>query len=131
MTGDYTCEACGETIEDIIGIVKHDCVPVKLSARSLSKKEQNTLLYVESCVVGHAGKLDPAKMNHTDRQNLKVLRSAGLLEVSELKPDPDNPAADIQQVERFTDEAFDIARDCRQLRAYRDERAEFPVGIDG
>lgn len=126
----YACESCDEHLGGIIGIVEHltECDPVRLSAESLSRKERNTLLYIESRLVDHAGKLAGSQMNYEDRQNLKVFRAAGLLEVSDPMPEPGNAKENTQQVESFTDEAFDLVRDCRQLRVVNDERVDFPVG---
>lgn len=124
----YECESCGGAIGDMVDLVQHDCSPVRLSARSLSRQERNTLMYVESRVVDHAGKLALVQMNYEDQQNLKVFRVAGLLDVGEPQRDPDNPREDVQFVEEFTDEAWDLTRDCRQLRA--NDRVDFPVGVD-
>lgn len=128
--GDYECESCGESIANIVELVKHGCSPVRLSARSLSRKERNTLMYIEVRVVDHGGRLDPDQMNHVDRQNIKVFTAAGLLEVSDFQRHPERPRKDIQQVESFSDAAWDLTRDCRQLRAYDDNRVDFPVGVD-
>jgi hypothetical protein len=130
MTDHYECETCEERLDTILDIVRHDCEPVKLAAESLSQREQNTLLYVEARIVDNGGKLSLAQMNHEDQQNLKLMRAAGLLEFGEQKRDPDNPRDDVQFIESFSDEAFDIVRDCRQLRAYNDSRVDFPVGVD-
>lgn len=124
----YGCEACGEEVETIVDIIQHDCNPVRLSAPRLTRKERNTLLYIETRTVDNGGKLNSSQMNHVDHQNIKVFEAAGLLEVSDAMRDPDNPREDTVQVEAFTDEAWDLARDCRQLRALDDDRVDFPVG---
>ncbi len=124
----YVCKSCDEPLHDITEILGHGCEPVPLKARSLTRRERNTLLYVEARLVDHGGKLDPAQMNYEDDQNLKVFVVAGLLEVSDAIRNPDNPREDIRMVESFTDEAWDLAGDCRQLRAIEDDRVDFPVG---
>lgn len=131
----YKCE-CGEHLHDIIGIVQHlsDCSPVRLTAESLSRKERNTLMYVEGRVVDHGGKLALSQMNYVDQQNLKVFKAAGLLELGPKTRDvhddgPADPKADIQEVELFADAAWDIVRDARQIRASEDDRVDFSVGV--
>lgn len=129
----YECESCGESLRGIVEIIQHDCDPVEFSAESLSRKERNTLMYIENRVVDHGGKLDTAQMNYEDHQNIKLFKAAGLLDVAEPKLDPGKARgphdveASVEQVGFFTDEAWDIVRDSRQMRAEDDDRVEFPV----
>lgn len=115
----YVCGLCDKHLGDLIGIVQHlsECEPVLLSAESLSRRERNTLMYIENRVVDHGGQLSLEQMNYEDRQNIKVFKAAGILEVSHPRRNPDNAREDIQQVELFTDAAWDIVRDCRQITA--------------
>lgn len=120
MEGDYQCVTCGDPL-NIVGIVQHDC-PRILSVENLSTSEQNTLLYVENCVVDHRGQLDPEKMNFEDRQNLKIFHAAGILEVAEQEGERVKMRDGMgwkDQVTTFTDAAWDLARDCRKARASR------------
>lgn len=126
----YVCEPCGENIGNIVGILQHGCSPVRLAADSITRRERSTLIYVEGCVVDHGGKLSLARMNMDDYQNLKIFAAAGLLEVGDARPDPDNPGEDIRQVERFSSAAWDLVRDCRKIRAMHDDRVDFDVVID-
>lgn len=130
----YECEACGESIAGIVEIIQHGCSPVRLSASSLSRRERNTLLYIENRVVDHGGKLDTAQMNHEDHQNIKLFEAAGLLNVADAEsghpntPGARDPNAVFKQVGYFSDEAWDLNRDCRQMRAMQDSRVNFAVG---
>lgn len=110
--GTYECATCGDTV-DIVAIVSHDCERV-LCAEELSRRERNTLLYVESEVVDGGARLDSAKMNHEDHQNLKVFRAAGLVET---EPSNGQPVHEVLlNVTKFTDAAWDMAGECRRLR---------------
>jgi hypothetical protein len=132
MSDAYNCK-CGAELFNIVEIIEHlsECSPVRLTVQSLTRKEKNTLLYIEDRVVDNGGKLAAVQMNYEDQQNIKLFEAAGLLEVGEPRPDPDDPVReDAQIVEKFTDEAWDLVRDCRQLRAHRDKRVDFPVGMN-
>lgn len=107
---EYTCATCGDPVADIVEIVSHDC-PRVLRAEDLTRREQDTLLYVENCVVDNHGELGAEKMNYDDQQNMKLFRVDGLLE-TEQETD--------YRVASFSDAAWDLARDCRQMRAARD-----------
>lgn len=100
----YEC-TCGETISDIVELVMHEC-DGRLVVTSLSSRERSTLMYVESRVVDGGGVLEPERMNHEDYQNLKVFKAAGILSFD----------GDLQ-VTSFTDDAWDLAHDCRRYRA--------------
>lgn len=124
-TGDYECTTCGDSL-NIIGILSHDCERI-LSADTLSRKERNTLMYIESRVVDHGGELDLAQMNHVDHQNIKIFRAAGILDVSEnLNP---HLQKEEMTVEMFSNAAWDIVRDSRQLRAAQRMEPE-TVGLE-
>lgn len=113
--GQYQCESCGEGL-NIIGIIEHasdGCDPV-LSAEDLSQGERSTLMYVESRLVDNQGELDLEQMNYHDQQNLKLFGAAGILDTEETPPMVDHGG---MEVVKFTDAAWDLARDCRQLRA--------------
>lgn len=112
---ERTCRTCGATIEDIVGLVQHDCDEI-LAAPDLTRGEQSTLLYVEARLVDHGGDLAHEQMNHEDRQNLKPLQAAGLLRVEDFR------------VEEFTDRAWDLVRDCRQMRAARSVERDINLG---
>lgn len=111
--GQYDCATCGEPL-NIIGILDHDCDRI-LSAASIGPGEQGTLLYVEARVVDGDGVLHLEQMNYHDQQNLKLFRAAGLLDVSE----DGNPFEEVMHVEEFTERAWDLASECRWLRAAR------------
>ena len=100
----YYCKTCGESLADIIEIVQHGCEE-PLAAPSLSKNERATLMYIESRVVDQRGELDHEQMNYEDQQNIKVFQAAGLLEIEDFS------------VKVFSDAAWNLARDCRQMRA--------------
>lgn len=122
-TDGRTCATCGEPLPTIVDLVTHGCEAL-LSADDLTRKERNTLMYVEVRVVDHGGVLDWAQMNYEDRQNLKVFHAAGVLETE------DSPHDDTMEVTAFTNRAWDLARDCRQLRAGQRMDAE-AVGLEG
>ena len=113
--GEYCCATCQESL-NIIGIMQHaDRCERVLSAEDLSQSERSTLMYVETRVVDHAGELDPAQMNFEDQQNLKLFGAAGILDVEE-KLDS-RLRKDTAEVVQFTDAAWDLTRQCRQMRA--------------
>lgn len=116
--GQYQCATCGDPL-NIIGVIQHaadGCDPV-LSASDLSQSERATLMYVESRVVDNSGELDPRQMNFEDQQNLKLFGAAGILDVQEPEVHHSDPRRDQIQVVEFTDAAWDLTRDCRQMRA--------------
>lgn len=113
--GGYDCATCGDPL-NIIGIMQHDCERV-LSAESLSQSERSTLMYVEARVVDNSGELDPRQMNFEDQQNLKIFAAADILDVHEPEVHHADPREDLIRVVKFTDAAWDLARDCRQMRA--------------
>jgi hypothetical protein len=116
--GQYHCGSCGEGL-NIIGVIEHasdGCDPV-LQASDLSQGERATLMYVESRVVDHGGELDLEQMNYQDQQNLKLFGAAGILDVDERHPAVDHGGMDVV---KFTDAAWDLTRDCRQMRAAQD-----------
>lgn len=117
MTGGYTCYTCGENLADITYIVNHRECPRVLRARDLTQREQNTLLYIGVRVVDHGGELLSEQMNHDDRNAMKLFVAARTLEVE-----------DFQQITAFPDEAWDLERDCRQLRAIRRDDDGLDVG---
>ena len=110
-----TCHDCGEPVPDIVSVMEHgqSCDAV-LRPQDLTGNEQSTLLYVESRLVDHGGELALVQMNYEDQQNIKLFQAADLLTVEG------------DQVLRFTDAAWDLVRDCRQMRAARS--VEFDVG---
>lgn len=110
--GAYTCTTCGDPL-NIIGIIDHDCDQI-LGAADLSPGERNTLMYVEHRLVDHGGELDLEQMNYDDQQNLKLFGAAGILDVEETPPMVDHGG---MEVVKFTDRAWDLARDSRQMRA--------------
>ena len=114
-TTERRCGDCGEPMRDIIEILEHglNCDGA-LRAQDLTKSEQSTFLYIESRVVDNYGELDHEQMNHEDQNNIKLFKAADVIEVEEF------------QVERFGDEAWDLARDLRQMRA--DRCVDFDVG---
>lgn len=119
-TGGYECATCGDGL-NIVGIIEHDCDEV-LSVESLSHSEQSTLMYVEVRMVDHLGELDPEQMNHEDRQNLKLFAAAGLLDVAEGEGSRIESRSGpnwMDKVTKFTDRAWDLARDCRKARSER------------
>jgi len=115
--GHYNCTTCGDPL-NIIGVMQHaeTCGRV-LDAGDLSRSERNTLMYVENRVVDHAGKLDPEQMNYEDQQNLKLFGAAGILDVDEPEVHHSDPRQDRIQVMKFTDAAWDLVRESRQMRA--------------
>lgn len=125
--GGYDCATCGEPL-NIIGVVTHDCDQI-LDASVLSRKERNTLLYVETRMVDHTGELDLEQMNHEDHGNLKLFHAAGIIEVRDSMFEGPH---DTKQVVKFTDAAWDLARDSRQMRAAscieREEELEVDLG---
>lgn len=127
--GTYQCATCAKML-DIIGIIEHDGCDTVLEASGLSRSERNTLMYVEARVVDHAGKLDPAQMNYEDQQNLKLFGAAGILDVDEPEAHHSDPRQDRIQVVKFTGEAWDLARDSRQMRAAQQMEPE-AVGLNG
>ena len=112
LEGGYTCTTCGNPL-NILGIIDHDCDQI-LDAADLSRGERNTLLYVESRLVDDGGELDLEQMNYHDQQNLKLFGAAGILDVEETHPMVDHGG---MEVLKFTDRAWDLARDSRQMRA--------------
>lgn len=134
---ERTCRACGSSITDIVELVMHEGCDEILRAVDLTNSEQDTLLYVESCLVDPPsgsgfthGDLDPARMNHEDQQNLKVFKAAGVLDVSEATHNPDDPRSDIIEVEEFTDAAWRLAHECRKLRAHRNVDRDIDIGTE-
>jgi len=132
--GEYKCATCGEML-NMIGIIQHECERV-LSPETLNPSEQETLLYIELCLVDHEGKLDSAKMNYRDDQNLKLFAAAGLLHTEPIPFDEVDPAehqkrtgAETRRVSCFTDRAFELAMACRQARAKR--MIEYDVDWEG
>lgn len=128
--GGRSCATCGEPL-NIIGVMQHaeTCERV-LEASELSRSERNTLMYVETRVVDHRGELDPRQMNYEDQQNLKLFGAAGILDVDEPEVHHSDPREDLIQVVKFTQEAWDIVRDSRKMRAAQDMDPE-AVGLDG
>lgn len=130
--GQYNCATCGDPL-NIIGIIEHDCDQI-LDAADLSQSERSTLMYVESCLVDQAGELDLEQMNYHDQQNLKLFGAAGILDVEETQPMLDHGG---MEVVKFTDAAWDLARESRQMRAAqhiddpRVDIGEVPGGDDG
>jgi len=124
---DRWCRTCGEGIPDILALVRHDCEAI-LRAPDLSLREQDTLLYVEARVVDDEGILDMAQMNYEDDQSLKVFSAAGAVKVGGGRRNPDNPREDIRYVEQFTDAAWTLAGECRQLRAVRTIDRDISLG---
>ena len=120
------CADCGELMEGIIDVMFHsqDCEPV-LRAQDLTRSEQDTLLYVESRLVDHGGELDLEQMNGEDQQNLKLFQAAGLLEAT----GEYTRSRRTMQIERFTNAAWDLVRDCRQMRAARNVEDQVNVGF--
>jgi len=109
------CATCGDPIDGIVEVVTHECDEI-LRAQDLTSGEQDTLLYVEHRMVDHRGSLDHEQMNWEDQQNLKVFHAAGILEVEEFT------------VTEFSDRAWDLARDCRQMRAHRTLERDINLG---
>lgn len=122
--GQYDCATCGEGL-NIIGILQHDCDTI-LGAESLTNGERNTLMYVEQRVVDHEGELDLKQMNYHDQQNLKLFGAAGILDAEE----SGIPHEETMQVVEFTDRAWDLVRDCRQMRAAQRMDPE-AIGLEG
>lgn len=115
--GSYCCATCGEPL-NIIGVMQHaDQCDRVLSAESLSASERSTLMYVEARVVDNQGELDPRQMNFEDQQNLKIFAAADILDVDEPERHHSDPRKDLMRVVKFTDAAWDLTRDCRQIRA--------------
>lgn len=115
MSPDRTCADCGGGAGNMVALVEHaagGCSPV-LRVEDLTPGERSTLMYIESCVVDERGRLDREKMNHEDRQNIKLLQAAGAVSLV----DSEDGLRDL--VVRFSDAAWDLARDCRQIRASR------------
>lgn len=110
-----SCRTCGEEVEDIIGFVEHDCDDV-LTGPDLTKNEQSTLRYIEQRLVGHGGVLDRDRMNWEDFDNLKLFQALELLYVED------------GQVEMFSDKAWRLARECRQMRAERGTSDDVDLG---
>ena len=133
-SGHYQCATCGEGL-NIIGVMQHaeGCEQV-LEASDLSQSERATLMYVESRLVDQGGELDLEQMNYHDQQNLKLFGAAGILDVEETPPMVNHGG---MEVVKFTDAAWDLARDCRQMRAAQhidDPRVEIgdvPGDLDG
>lgn len=120
------CRTCGEQLANIVDLVTHDCDAI-LHPTDLSRRERNTLMYVETRVVDHAGKLDPRSMNNEDYQNLKVFHAAEAIEYDEPEPAVD-PREERIQVTKFTDAAWRLASECRQMRAASWNDTEMNVG---
>jgi hypothetical protein len=123
---ERTCRTCGEKIEHIVGLIEHGCDEI-LRVTGLTRSEQDTLLYVESRVVDGHAELEGVRMNHDDRNNLKLLQCAGVLKTGEMKR-ASRDSVQTEQAERnevvtpvteFTDEAWRLAHECRQMRAAR------------
>lgn len=112
MGDAYTCRTCDDGIANIVELAEHGCEEI-LAAPTLSSTGQETLMYVEARLVDHRGVLDGEQMNHEDQQNLKLFQASGLLRV-EWSVTPDE-----YRVEEFTDAAWRLARECRQMRAAR------------
>lgn len=123
---ERTCRTCGEQIEHIVELIEHGCDDI-LRATDLTRSEQDTLLYVESRVVDGHSELEEVRMNHDDRNNLKLFQCAGVLKTGEMK----RAARDSVQTEQavrnemvtpvteFVDGAWRLAHKCRQMRAAR------------
>lgn len=116
---DLTCKTCGDSINDILELVEHDCDAI-LRAQDLSQNERATLLYIESRVVDERGQLDPEKMNWEDRQNIKLFTAAGTIEVAEDEGEvyeSGAPPIRKDRVDVFTDEAWEVAKNARKMKA--------------
>jgi len=124
----YECRTCGNGIADIVELIQHGCDTV-LTAPDLSSGERSTLMYIESRVVEHRGELDSQQMNYDDQSHIKLFTAAGLLEVDEPERNPDSPREHIEKVTRFTDDAWRLASECRQMRAdsWMEER-DYDIG---
>lgn len=112
LEGGFDCTTCDGTVENVMELMEHDCDEI-LSGEVLSSSERSTLLYIESRLVDNRGTLDLEQMNYEDRNNIKLFAAAGLLDVKEDLTKPREPSMDVV---RFTDEAWDLAAQCRKLR---------------
>jgi hypothetical protein len=132
---ERTCRTCGESIEHIVALIDHDCDEI-LSGRDLTRSEQDTLCYVESRVVDGHAELEEVRMNHEDHQNLKLFQAAGLLKTGEpvraSRDEVDTPQAErnemVTPVTEFTNEAWRLATECRQMRAARGIDRDIDLG---
>jgi len=123
---ERTCRTCCETIEHIVGLIEHECDEI-LRATNLTRSEQDTLLYVEARVVDGYAELEELRMNRDDRQNLKMFEVAGILSTGTMKRasrgNVEVEATEVDEmvmpVTKFTDEAWRLAHECRQMRAAR------------
>lgn len=111
----FDCVTCGEPVEDIIQIVKHDCDRI-VSADQLSSIQKNLLLYIESQLVDNRGKLSAEKMNHDDFQELKVFQALDLLDIEHGELQEQKGEAWTHKVIQFSDDAWKLAHDVRKAR---------------
>lgn len=117
MSDSWTCRTCDDSVENIIELIEHECDQILL-AEELTRQEQSTLLYLESRLVDQRGKLDHEQMNYEDQQSLKLFRAAGLLDVE-----------GVEHITEFTDKAWDLAAECRRLRAHRGLNTDREINI--
>lgn len=97
------CASCGDSL-NIVDVIEHDCDRI-LSADTLTSRERSTLLYIEARLVYHGAQLDPAQINYEDRTSLTLFSAVGIIDVQDF------------EVTRFTDDAWDLAAECRKHRA--------------
>lgn len=109
------CASCDDEVVNIIDLLDHDCDQI-LSAEDLTSHEKSTLLYIEARIVDGQAQLNLSQMNYEDQQNMKLLTAAGLFDAEE---DPVEPVVDVV---KFTDEAWDLAAECRKLRGEKNLR---------
>lgn len=107
--GTYTCASCEKLLTDIVAILDHEGCDPMFDAADLSRRERNTIMYVESRVVDNRGILDPEQMDVDDFANLKLFHAARVIE-------GDTTDRGIE-ITKFTDQAWTLARDCRKMRA--------------
>jgi len=51
-----------------------------MKTEDLTKDQKSLLLYLETCLVDHAGKIEPYRMNEVDWENMVFFKSLGLID---------------------------------------------------
>jgi len=97
-----------------------------IKCEDLTKTEKSLLLYLETCLVDHRGRVQSARMNKEDFEAIKHLESLGLIVFfrrrwSEIRGDTKKgikrgTGINTHEV-RFSQEAWDIAHQLRRERA--------------
>lgn len=108
------CTSCSVKLENIVDVLQHDCDKIA-SPEEMNKDQRSLLTYIESCMVDKRGKLDHRKMNQADWSELKFFHALGILSVEDM--DHEDSEGHAHKVTKFTDRAWELAKECRRFQA--------------